>query len=234
MKKKKKSKVPVPAVPKSGFGSTWLPHPRMYADMFRLEAEQLAQLHDDVVTQSAAASAAISSDWKRVIGEADEDDDDAREYLDSLHGETKAIEARERWSALLHCVALYHYLERELGSVFKWVFSGLPDSERENQLRRVHKWSDLAILADAHLGITVSAVDRFDDVDRLRLICNAVKHTGGKVSSELARKTGWASGSPIEPVMLDLCALRKAGELFLEDFVARANAGLQTRLGPPP
>lgn len=226
--------IPAAKQPTHAYGDTWFPDANTYGEALQLRYESLTALHEDTVERTDQTRKRLDADFDAAKAQADQGDEDATFHLDFLIDDFHALTAQERWSALLHVIGLYHSLERELGSLFRWRLSYLPSSDREKQLRRVHKWKEFGNMAKSLCDVTISQLAGYADVDELRTICNSIKHTGGNVSSDLATLKGWQLGAPIDHAALDLGRLREGAVAFLTALVRASEVGTTRLVGPPP
>lgn len=213
--------------------AAWLPPTGVFTATLSWQCDQLAALHETVSSAVVMESPAVKKEFEKARSAYEGGDEDASFAMDWFIDDLMSLDVQERWSALLQCVAVYHYLEGEVGSVFRHVMSGLPDNTKKKELRKVHKWDELAGLLLRWCDIDVTTLSDYARVNELRLVCNAVKHTGGLVSEELAKATSLVEGEPIKTTDLDLEAFRKAAIRFLKEMVTKTAAGLLKKHGKP-
>lgn len=219
--------------PPRPWGATWFPSAVYFTTGFAMHCEALAELHEGVVQQGQLQEAALTTQFDQLKGVLLPDHD---AHVDAVIDDVMSVHTQVRWSALLHCVALYHYLESEFVILFRWRLSSFPREERVAQLRRVHRWDDLKKLSRDYTDTRLSEVAEYATVNELRIVCNSVKHAGGAISKELAafKGKGWAEGEDIDHAKLDLKRFRSGAQAFLDDLLARAERGTTRLLGSPP
>jgi hypothetical protein len=233
-KKKKKAGSTGLPMPKP-WGSVWLPS-KDWPSQLSFSVDYLSELHDIVVSQTSLVMKRLEERWNE-LPHLHLPPDDEYEARDILVDDAHVANSVRRWSTLLQVVALFHQLESELQMLFRWVLSGLPKQDREPKLRSIHQWKELRKLYKECCDRELTKVSRYNEVNELRLLCNSVKHAGGKVTHELAEftksTTKLQQGADLEAHNIDLPKYRAALSEFLEDFAAEAEAGLQQKFGKP-
>ncbi len=217
---------------KKPYGNSWFPPRGLFKTSLEMQYAALADLHATVVDTTAADEKKLEAEFNKLKNLLAPGDD----HLDSVIDEVLSLRTQTRWSALLHAVAVYHYLECEVVLLMRWRFSAMPEKEADMLIRQVHQWDRLKDLTKVYLGTQLSTLTSFTTVDELRCVANAAKHTAGLISKDLANRKGktWKEGEPIDPTKLNLPAYRDAAVAFLSDLVQKAEAGVTKEFGAPP
>jgi len=168
-----------------------------------------------------------------------QDAEERREWMRGQHAQAQSEEESElaellRETTLLFAVAIYHAVENTLYSIFQRRLSGLDEIPRQRLLREVHKWEKLKQLTTVYFHVRLDSLKGARQVNVLRLIANAAKHLGGRVSAELAGATGWQKGQPIAASDVDLTNLHRRCIVFIVEFVKAAEKGTRKLFGEPP
>lgn len=218
--------------PANAFGATWFPPHGIFKSSLEMHYEALADLHQSVLDATVGDETRLGAEFDRLKKILPPGDD----HLDSVIDDVTSLQTRTRWSALLHAVATYHYLECEIVLLMRWRLSGMAKKDVDSIIRQVHVWDRFKGMTKVYLGTQLSTLKGFTTVDELRCVCNAAKHTAGEISKELANRKGkgWEIGKPIDTAKLDLEAYRLAAVGFLSDLVQSAEAGVSKQFGPPP
>jgi hypothetical protein len=217
--------------PPHPWGATWFPAADWFTTGLAMQCDALAELHERVVEGGKDQEAALTAQFEKLKSALQPHD----EQVDAVIDDLMSVQTQVRWSALLHCVALYHYLESEIVVLFRWRLSAFPEKERAVQLRRVHRWDELKKLSRGYVDTRLSEVAEYATVNELRNVCNSVKHTGGAISKDLAdlKGKGWTEGEDIDHARLDLKMFSSGAQAFLDDLLARAERGTTRLLGLP-
>lgn len=218
--------------PKNAFGATWFPPHELFKSSLEMHYASLTDLHESVLNATVSDEKTLEAEFNLLKGILPPGDD----HLDSVIDDVMSLKTRTRWSALLHAVAAYHYLECEIVLLMRWRLSGMADKDAGMIIRQVHVWDRFKDMTKSHLGTQLSTLKGFTTVDELRVVCNAAKHTAGEVSTDLANRKGkaWKVGESIDTAKLDLPAYRLAAVGFLSELVKNAEAGVTKQFGPPP
>jgi hypothetical protein len=155
--------------------------------------------------------------------------DEEQDYGDFLSDQRAELETVLLEGRLFHIVALYHTVENALGRFFRWRLSGIAPADRAEILKTLHRWKELGDLTNMYFGFGIASVPGFATVNRLRLITNAVKHEGGRVSRELHKVTRWKRGQAIAPTRVDLPKARALCLRFLKLYGERAQRGTEKK-----
>lgn len=234
---KLKAKAAQPAMPTpKPWGDSWLPT-EGWMRALSFKVEYLSELHDIITGHTAATHEKLSKKLEQ-LPLLNLPPDEEYETADVIVDDAYTLRSIERWSTLLQLVALFHQLEHELGVLFKWILSGFPKTQRSLKLWSVHRWKELRALFKETCASELTKVASYNDVNELRLLCNCVKHAGGKVTRELADFTQNGAKFRLDDELteknVELGKYRKAVQEFLVDFTRQAEDGLQKRFGTPP
>ncbi len=218
--------------PTNAYGDTWFPPSELFATSLEMHYASLATLHGRVDEPTAVDEKKLESEFASLAALRPPGD----EHLDSVIDDILSLQSQVRWSALLQIVAIYQYLEAEIVLLMRWRFSGLMKPEVDILIRQVHQWDRLKELTRDHCGTQLSSVANYTNVDELRVLANAVKHTAGLISKDVANRKGktWEVGKPIDTTKLDLPSYRTAAVAFLSDLVKSAESCVTNQFGPPP
>jgi len=221
------------AKPTHAVQSTWFDEPVLYVERV-LSRVYIAREVIDLLEQDAEAR----RDWMRQRHRQAQRESSATDYLAELAGrareEESELEELLRETTLLFMVAVYHAVENTLRSVFRWRLSGLPELTRENLLRQGHDWRALQRLTKTYFNFQLASLKGASEVNVLRLVANAMKHTDGKVSKDLAAATKWKKGEPIPASGALLTRLYRPCMRFIVEFVKAAEKGTRELFGEPP
>lgn len=224
-----REKTTVAPRPTNVFGSTWFPPHELFKSSLEMHYSSLTDLHESVLNATVSDERKLEAEFDRLRKILPPGDD----HLDSVIDDVLSLQTRTRWSALLHAVAAYHYLECEIVLLMRWRLSGMTEKDANLIIRQVHVWDRFKDMTKVHLGTQLSALPGFTTVDELRVVCNAAKHTAGLISTDLANRKGksWKVGEPIDTAKLDLPAYRQAALGFLSELVRSAEAGVTKQFG---
>lgn len=198
-----------------------------------LELSVLVAAHDNAIKEIKETQSSLQARWKSL--QADWNDDDAESLCDNAWLAHKV----ERPVTLFHLVSLFHFVEVSIGELLERRLTGI-DARTAEQVRfQVHQWDPLKVVLKKWCGVDRHRVACVDDINELRLLCNAIKHSGGRVSGRLARTgkridgSAWIENDLIEPGQIDLARLQGAIPKFLVDLTQQAELAAQEKFGPP-
>lgn len=147
------------------------------------------------------------------------------------------VEEQEWWTnqmrrraALQYIVGLYHLVETGIGRLLALRLDGVPKDEAEQARRNLHRWDEAKKVIKKYFGVRRADLAKASDINELRLLCNAIKHAGGRVSDKLAdvgkmaNGQHWVEGKRIELEQIDLTRMAAAVPLFLHDLIDKATS----------
>lgn len=218
---------PTPA-PHAFTQASWLPD----AGWLGMELEALNEIHAIILRETERRDKSLRASFDALLAQGAQQD-----WLDIVIDDGYTNSKVERWSTLIQAVAVYHQIEDQLKFTFLNIFSGLAREARDTKLRDVSKWKSVRKMLNESCGVELTKIARYNDVNELRLICNAVKHTGGEANRELVEFTKntlkFKHGDKIESKDVDLNKYGSAASEFVADFRNKAEAGLTKKFGNP-
>jgi hypothetical protein len=116
-------------------------------------------------------------------------DSENEQYVDFLIDEHEVNDELKKIGDTLLIVGLYRIIELSTKSHLARIYS-------ETDVRRMFRWDTYKSRLRSDHNIIVGSFDGYSSVNELRVINNAIKHEG-KVTSDLARFSGWTEGDEL-------------------------------------
>ncbi|XXY13357.1 hypothetical protein WME88_34360 [Sorangium sp. So ce216] len=208
--------------------ASWLPD----GVWLEMELDALNEIHDIIMRETKRRDDRFQKSFAALQAQGAD-----HEWLDTVIDDGYANCKVERWSTLLQAIAVYHQIEDQLKFIFLSIFSGCDREARDTKLRDVSTWKSVRKMLNESCAVELTKISRYNDVNELRLICNAVKHTGGQVTRELSEFTkstlNLKRGDDIKSKDVDLKKYGSSASEFVVDFRNQAEAGLTKKFGKP-
>lgn len=199
-----------------------LPNLEYFKHSSAIEAIQLEEMATSVKLYVDGIRDDIEEKVANLKPEQYENQQDYNMHMDSISDELAQLEELEDTSKKLSVIGLYMVVEKFTKKIMKWLYHDLDEDKKSKKLRKLHIFDFLQEELNHLCNFDITAVEQFPMISELRILNNAIKHSG-YVDELLASFPTWGDelDKEIDSGLIDLEKYSEAIPKYIHDFVER-------------